>query len=305
MDILFAIPGISKNHYDCLLLCVIDDIKFKDNNPRKALLVYYFEGVDNINAFTRYEDLYDYIKKYENDIKSQKAAAFATLDVLTQDLDQIYESLENFLNACYNNLPYTFSIQFKLSNQNVYNLITLELILSPLDGSKINLYIHRFKNTPLTDTIVLLYIEETKLPRLNTAKYNNLIMQKQSNIKQSDDNGSNNTFTSNLKSQANSNNVFQKQQKDESVTLQDIKQLLIEFRQEITGILQQGCSTQNLNKYKMQMIELIKQSDINEQNFQLVYNTIKTILNSNVTQTQQNSSNIFDNVTDLNLNDIV
>jgi len=307
MDILFAIPGINKNNYNCLLLCTIDNIKFKNNNSKEALLVYYYEDVDSINVFSDYEDLYSFIKKYKNDIKSQKATTFATLDVLTQSLDQIYESLEDFLNAYYNNLPYTFSIQFKLSNQNIYNLITMDTILSPLNHNKINLYIHRFKNTPLIDTLISLYIKKIKLPRLNTEKYNNLIIQQQSNTKQSEDNSSNNTFMSNLKDQIN-DNIFQKQQKNELVTLQDIKQLLIEFRQEILNILHQGYSTQNLNKYKIQIIEFIKHSNINEQNFQLVYNTLKTLLNNNLNQTQQNSSNInnvFDNITDLNLNDIV
>lgn len=299
MEILFGLTGMNKNNFDCLLLSVIDDIKLKNSEPKKAILVYYFEGVEFVRQFTKYENLYEFIKKHEDSLKKQKATTFATLDVLNQDLNQIYDFLENFLNAYYNNIPYTFNIQFSLSN-NVYNLVSMETILSAFDSNKINLYLQRFKNTPLTDTLVSLYIKETKLPRINLTKLNI-----QNNVKQSNQlqNNNNDIFINTQKIQ--NNNVTKSD--NQTVLLQEIKQLLIEFKQEILSNMHITHTSQNLNKYQLSLIELIKQSNINDKQYQLIYNAIKTVLNNNnsVNIDSEQNNNVFDNIDDLNLNDIV
>lgn len=302
MEILFALTGKNKNGFDCLLLSVIDDIKFKTNDVKKSILVYYFEGVDFVRQFTKYEDLYEFIRKHENSLKKLKATTFATLDVLTQDLNQVYDSLEKFLEAYYNNIPYTFSLQFSLSS-NVYNLIILETILGTFDGNKINVYLHRFKNTPLTDTLISLYIRETKLPRIDVSKF---IVQP-AIAKQEEDN---NIFIATQKNQNQNNSNIATEQYNQNQygnAIQEIKVLLNEFKQEILSAIQSAYTKRNLNKYQLSLIELIEQADINEQNYQLIYNAIKTVLNNSNKQSssKNKSNNIFDELDELNLNDIV
>lgn len=304
MEILFALTGMNRNNFDCLLLSIIDDIKLKNSDPKKGILIYYFEGVEFVRQFTKYEDLYEFIKKHEDSLKKQKATTFATLDVLNHNLEQIYDSLENFLNAYHNNIPNTFSIQFSLSN-NVYNLVMLETILSTFDGNKINLYLQRFKNTPLTDTLISLYIKETKLPRIDLTKYNiqnSVIQSKQIQ----NNNNTENIFTNTQKSQ---NNPVNKQENKTNISLQEIKDLLIEFKQEILGSIYAMQTNKNLNNYQLNLIELIKQSNINDKQYQLIYNTIKVILNDDTNKNtdinNNQSNNIFDNINDLDLNDIV
>lgn len=302
MEILFSLTGMNKNNLDCLLLSVIDDIKLKNSEPKKGILVYYFEGVEFVRQFTKYEDLYEFIRKHEDSLKKQKATTFATLDVLNQDLNQIYDSLENFLSAYYNNIPHTFSIQFSLSN-NVYNLVLMETVLSTFDSNKINLYLHRFKNTPVIDTLISLYIKETKLPRINLTKFNT-----QSNIKQSNQlqNNDDNIFTNTQKIQ---NNVLTKSE-NQTILLQEIKNLLNEFKRDILNNIFTVCTNQNLNKYQLNLIDLIKQSNIDDKQYQLIYNAIKTILNnsnsiSNTDINNKQNNNVFDSIAELNLNDII
>lgn len=302
MEILFGLTGMNKNNLDCLLLSVIDDIKLKNSEPKKGILVYYFEGVEFVRQFTKYEDLYEFIKKHKDSLKKQKATTFATLDVLNQDLNQIYDSLENFLSAYYNNIPHTFSIQFSLSN-NIYNLVLMETVLSAFDGNKINLYLQRFKNTPVVDTLISLYIKETKLPRINLAKFNI-----QSNIKQANQlqNNNDDIFTSTQRAQ---NNAVIKSE-NQTILLQEIKNLLNEFKRDILNNIFTVCTNQNLNKYQLNLIELIKQSNIDDKQYQLIYNAIKTILNNNnsINNTDisnKQNNNVFDNIDELNLNDIV
>ncbi|MEM4558169.1 MAG: hypothetical protein QW251_05185 [Desulfurococcaceae archaeon] len=305
MEILFALGGKNKNNHNCLLLAVIDDIKLKNSEAKPGILIYHFEGVDFVRQYTKYEDLYAFIKEHENDLKKYRASTFATLDVLTQNLDQIYDSLEQFLNAYFNNIPYTFSIQFSLSS-NVYNLILLETILGTFDSNKISLYLHRFKNTPITDTWISLYIRETKLPRIDTSKYNMQFISTVTQLNNQSD--ENNVFANTQKNSQNSNTIVKQENQMQSIaSIQEIKNLLTEFKQEILAAIQATYNKQNLNKYQLSLIELIEKSDINEHNYQLIYNTIKTILNNTKAQNHQanKTENIFDELDNLNLNDIV
>lgn len=302
--VLLMLPYKTANEQYYSLILILDHIKLKNYNEPKPSIKARIIQIDrnNILNFKDYDSLIKIAEQNISVIDNGLSLSFVTLDVVNSNVYEIIDKFNRILDAYYNNIAHSESITYTLNRD--LHFIKLEVIPSSFNNY-INLTVYG-KNIYNENIIPLInsrfnYIElpdEYKMSRAtannssginlfgsnNSNDKSNSIFSSNNNTNQfsnkiENTNNSINTFSNNLSNNNTNPNIITIDMNYFDNKIEELKQFILENVVNVSNNnnvipVNNNNNTEKLDSLRLELIELIKEIEVNEYTF----NSIKNFL---------------------------